>query len=94
MLTYLLLLARRSPRQPLQGAVFALHARENRVFYVRGDFPSDNSPILIILFFRQSAPPKGLCFLHQRFNYFVKVHKVRGFYKYCVAAKKKSVFFL
>ena len=39
------------PRQPLQGAVFALHARENRVFYVRGDFPSDNSPISQILSF-------------------------------------------
>lgn len=29
---------------PCQGAVFALHARENRVFYVRGEIPSDQLP--------------------------------------------------
>ncbi len=38
-LTHLLSLARRSPRQPLQGAVFAVHTRENRVFLRQRGFP-------------------------------------------------------
>ena len=38
-------LARRSPRQPLIGAVFAVHARENRIFKSEGDPPLTTPPV-------------------------------------------------
>ena len=36
--------ARRSPRQPFIGAVFAVHARENRIFKSEGEYPPLTTP--------------------------------------------------